>query len=291
MSKTDVSQYDDSPKGRSLAVKDLQDSIVRREGFVRKILGLVDDNEDLYRIEGTLYHTTNLQARSTSVISAHAQQRLRATFSDFHVWNEPLLKIRELATKVLWECRPNGTLEALLEREKITADLWVQLRQSIDALDDDSEGLYQMVNASINLPRWYLYDDKADEERGFRLPTVKGPEWEKFREWVYTLPETHKSMFNKHNPRSLDVLASEMLYKSWPVLWDGHWNAPKPVVKVDDEHYNVFSMFDIDALTGSVNHGGPADEVYSDYVAKVFKVIEKEFLEDNLYFVTRYHPR
>ncbi|KAJ4355524.1 uncharacterized protein N0V89_003541 [Didymosphaeria variabile] len=281
MIKIDVSQCDDS-QSRSVLKKQLHNSIVRRERVLQGILKSLDESEDSYRLQGTLYHTTNLPARTSSHTSPDAQQRLRAAFLDFEVWNKPLLEIRELAIKVLWECRPNGTLEALLEREKAAAALCIPLREAIEALEGHSDDLYLLEAVNNNLTRfsWYLYDNEADKERGFRLPADKGPEWEAFREWVSTLPETRKSMSDKHDPRSLDVLASEMLYKHCPVLWDGHRNAPRPEVSAEPGNYDVFSMSDLEALMGCVNYGygggggysGPAAGVFNVYVAKVLNV-------------------
>ncbi|KAF2439210.1 hypothetical protein P171DRAFT_490644 [Karstenula rhodostoma CBS 690.94] len=265
MSQTATSELPSSPKDRPTLIKDLQDKINAEERWAQRMFVILDDYEERYREFGMMYHTTSLRARTSSRISPETQQILRTLLTDYSAWREPLVELQEILQKLLWECRPNGTLEALEKRAEATMSLrnqahllisrniWERSRQTwkaLFALKDETE---RLENSGV-VTQWYLYDAKADKARGYHLPAVKGPEWEIYRQWVYTLPETRKSMSDAHDPRPLDLLASNILYKAHPSMWDAHWNAP--LVQPHVPH-PFFSLHDMSALLAA---GGESDE-------------------------------
>lgn len=265
MAQTVTSQLPNSPEERLELFTKVQKTIKEYENYAQYWFKFLDRHEGRYRLFGMLYHTTSLQARISSRISPAIQQHLRIQYIDYNVWRDPWAAGLEILQKILWEARPNGTLEALLEREKVLDSLRHQFRRlqhdTAETADPGLRGYNQPVqqqreemvalqkeNARLNdaglVTRWYLSDAEADKARGFRLPAVMGPEWEMFQQWVYTLPETRKSMFTPHDPRPLDLLASNLLYKAPEVRWDAHWNAPPILLYV----HPFFSTNDIEAL-------------------------------------------
>jgi hypothetical protein len=149
-----------------------------------------------------------------------------------------------------------------------------QLKEDLEALRAEDR---RLENAGL-VTSWYLFDDNADKARGYRLPAIKGDEWEIFREWVYTLPETRRMMTNPTDPASLDKCASRMLYRTPKAFWDAHWNAPALESGSDDGR--IFPGPYMDALRP--NNGGD-DSSTSTPVAegeRVFEVEEPDVLFD-----------
>lgn len=248
-----------SPEQRQQLSETLQDSIKHLERWTQVMLKVIDKVDDVYRLQGTIYHTTSMHARTSPGIRPDVLRRLEAAFTDYNVWFQPWKQMQELLLKLLHECRSYSTVEALIEHQRTALELQEQIHQAYNGTDevsgvrnitlelDTQTGELVVINRRLTdsgiVTRWYLYDAERDQERSYHLPGVVGPEWEAFRQWVYTLPETRKAMGANANPGALDRLASEMLYKNGETFWDGHWSGPEPNI-----FSPIFTVNDMQAL-------------------------------------------
>ena len=206
-----------------------------RADWVQDSFRRLDDLVTNYRSLGRVYHQTNIQARNSLQLNLDRRKSLEEMFTDFHAWSETVTEIQDLLKQMMLECRPNGTLEALRERCDRTRELQAEIQNKVsdDPMQSDTAMLYYAIEVDLTYlvleddrmfhlglyTRWY---EPTHTERGFQMPITLGVEWELFQQWVYTLPETRRSLFD-HN-KSLDMLTSEVLYETDKV-YDSHWNA------------------------------------------------------------------
>lgn len=249
----------ESREERDALKKDLEILLNGHEEVAQNWFRELDKTEDRYRLFGMLYHTSSVQVRTSASLSPDIQDRLQGMYTDYSVWRESWIEGQEILLQMLRETSPNGAVETLLARKEALDSLRRRfLRFQVDSANMELQGWKQNVdqqttndlealdleNANLIdsgiVGRWYIHDAVADQARGYHLPAVIGPEWEAYRQWVSTLPETRKSMSDIENPRSLDEIASSLLYKAGADQVDSHWYAsletsiPHPSFSRDD---------------------------------------------------------
>ncbi|KAJ4290254.1 hypothetical protein N0V90_010469 [Kalmusia sp. IMI 367209] len=200
----------------------------------------LDQFEDDYRRQGLRYHKTRMAARCSPRLDAATLRNLKTVFTDFNTWIKPILEARELLKKALEECRPNGSPEALLERatniEQIMLEFdkhyspdqptslgedHAQLLRDVDLLDTENTRMSEEGEIGANW--WWPLSLFATFQ-------PQGTEWQMFRQWVYTFPETKRCV--QDNGMPFDRLASDMLYK-----YPEHYDGLEPFLSSDSSNY------------------------------------------------------
>lgn len=195
-----------------------QEVLQQVEDHMNNILAVIDEVETNYRILGRYYHATNIAARN-QCSSEHLQHLKEAfhisTLEEYNAYFEKWHRALKMTREVRSEIRLNGTPETLAHRtkrvreliEKCTAEIpYVTelevLKEAVDYLLGRNS---QYCGRTGNLP-WT--NTPQVESRTRQAP--KCDEWELFRAWCWSLPETQRAV---QTGRSVDDIANEMLYK------------------------------------------------------------------------------
>lgn len=221
-------------EARKKVAEQLSANIKKRAELAQKCFKKLDGLEDIYRSAGRIYHMTGMRARNSSGIHPDMLRTLETASHDYNVWFEPIAEVQELLKRILLECRPNGTLEALRERDRITTELYKEMMGRVcepttterdimshwHAIEEDLESLVHENGRllMIGMPNWF---EDTHEALGFKMPSTPGVEWTLLQQWVYTLPETRKSLPGL----PLDKHTSDVLYKT-AAVYDSHWSRP-----------------------------------------------------------------
>ncbi|KAF1966391.1 hypothetical protein BU23DRAFT_603611 [Bimuria novae-zelandiae CBS 107.79] len=256
------------PESPTQLLAKVKESIIRSEECAQQQLAFIDDMEDRYRHFGLIYHSTSMSARNSSRLDANSMRRLQTAYTDFNVFSQPYAEVQKLLQLMLDECRPNGTLQALQARSERILNLADEIDRRL--LDPANEALglnavSAVLSADLNLlkaeyyrqlnegraNRWHTSDPVADKERGFCMPATLGEEWEIFKQ-------------------SLDVLASEVLYKTPGEDYDSHWDALTVYDSEDDSGDDNGDDSDDDLPIQELVHGDEDNIIVEDLTPAAF---------------------
>jgi hypothetical protein len=203
--------------------KDLQEF----EAAFDRTLYLANQIEDKYRRAGLSYHFTQIEARQPSnfpqgnldmlkeIFEITRAEEYLAIFAKLHDTVKALSDLRSS------HLRYSGTPEVLIHRiygilepglDALDGELQVYWAELSDRLKD-ADTLFDISRAmheSENQGRRCAWQDASGPDPDYRpVPSRKGDEWKKYHAWVWSLPETQRSVAAG---RTVDEVALELLY-------------------------------------------------------------------------------
>jgi hypothetical protein len=195
------------------------------EKYLRHYLVL----EDQYRRAGMYYHCTQIQARQPSGDSDEFMDSLRELFEittveEYNAMFEPLKKMVTEFTDMRHKyIRYSGTAEELMHRTSqefrpvyraLVDDQYVTLCKKFHVVFDAAESLFDVSRTLYETDEHGLriawQDCMGLEPLTNPMPRILGEEWDKYRAWVGSLPETQRAV---GLGRRVDTIALELLYR------------------------------------------------------------------------------
>ncbi|KAF1915894.1 hypothetical protein BDU57DRAFT_573309 [Ampelomyces quisqualis] len=194
---------------------------------IEETLRVANTVEDDYREAGVLYHSTQMSARESPDVSEERLVALKNLFdiSSIDEYHAVFSKLEDIMNTVFdmrdKHLRYSGTAEELQHR------VFKDLQPAILALDVEFQAFLKsfyevLVDARVlnNISSMQYEIDENGRPCSWNRPyTVgaeygiapqnEGEEWEKFRAWVSSLPETQRAV---EIGRAVDAVALELLY-------------------------------------------------------------------------------
>jgi hypothetical protein len=208
-------------------ITDCHEDLKEFEAAFGRTLHLANQIEDEYRQAGMNYHSTQIEARRSSSFPRYYLHKLKETFEIIRV-EEYLVIFARLHNifKALCDLRSmhlrySGTPEQLIHRvygilepgfDNLNDQLHVY-RAELSGRLKDADILFDMsreVYESDGQGRRCAWQDASGADVNHRpVPRRMGEEWEKYRAWVWSLPETQRGVVAG---RTVDDIALELLY-------------------------------------------------------------------------------
>ena len=207
-------------------MQELKTSMEVLTSAIGEALVIANELEEGYRKSGIYYHTSQAAARMPAnfpqdrltqlagVFETSTTVEYAAIFAKLHNVIASLTNLRSAA-------RSHGTVEELSHRVfHELAPAWEVLETELLAIGTEFDDYADSAHTLFDISRAYhetdhngvrcaWYDPCAAEIFDGPIPYCKGEEWDKFRQWVWSLPETQRSV---EAGRTVDEVALSMLW-------------------------------------------------------------------------------
>ncbi|KAF2251907.1 hypothetical protein BU26DRAFT_502478 [Trematosphaeria pertusa] len=205
------------------AICHYQTILLQADARIDRYFARIDADENSYRTMGERYHITESAARDPARCPADKLKRMKEAFElsrveEYNAFFAPWQQLIELLHEARRHTKLSGTAEELLQRIRVGAELLDNVADRRATLVDKLSTLQEDVIALVHVnnivlrrgvnARWA--QSFSDPDDMFHMPNRKGEEWQMFRAWIWSLPETQRAV---QAGRSVDEIAAETLYK------------------------------------------------------------------------------
>lgn len=210
----------------------IQKEFEANEDLNQGLFDICIEAENLYRSVGIQYHCTQQAARHSTHFSEQSLNMLKQAFETSRVeeynaifarWSEFHNDLTDLARI---RFKNGSTVSEMWHRLKAEYEpalvyLFTETKEAYKELENLEDEVKALTNVSLHHNDVDQYGHRfrwCDLDPNFNIPYRMGQEWQTYRTWVWSLPETQRAVGTS---RRVDDIALEMLYSQPDELVEG----------------------------------------------------------------------